>query len=113
MAWALHGSAPSFSKLTCSPKTDPATMRVQQPGLGRRRTLNEKKTQPGADRPQATGGRKKAGRRSFGPRGRQAAGDQRGYLPPWEKPLRGDDPERDKAPKGAQKGKSPPQEDRG
>src|SRR3954469_12250663 len=113
MAWALHGSAPSFSKLTCSPKTDPATMRVQQPGLGRRRTLNEKKSQPGADRPQATRGRRKACRRSFGPRGREAAWDQRGYLPPLEKPLRWDEPERDQAPQGARKGEYPPQEDRG
>src|SRR3954451_5167497 len=35
-----------FGNLTCSPKTDPATMRVQQPGLGRRRTLNEKSHSP-------------------------------------------------------------------
>jgi hypothetical protein len=74
--------------LTCSPKTDPATMRVQSPESGRRRrTLDEEKTQPGADRPQATPGGGKAGCWSYGPGGSQGTRYKRSYLPPLEKPL--------------------------
>ncbi len=59
----------SFESMTWSPKTDPATMRVQQPGSGKRRTLDEEKTQPGADRPQATPGGRKARLRKLLPDG--------------------------------------------
>src|SRR5918996_647139 len=44
--------------VTCSPKTGPATMRVQRPTyLGIRRTLYGQTTLPGADRLQAAPGR--------------------------------------------------------
>lgn len=40
--------------VTCSPKTEPTTMRVRQPGMGRRRTLGEEESaHPEADHPQA------------------------------------------------------------
>src|SRR5215216_3951934 len=53
--------------LTCSPKTDPATMRVQPPTMGTpRRTLYGQTTLPGADRPQATPGGRKAHLRCLG-----------------------------------------------
>ncbi len=40
--------------MTCSPETDPATMRVRRPEMGKRRILNEEETHPRADRAQAT-----------------------------------------------------------
>jgi transposase-like protein len=40
--------------------------------MGRRRTLDEEKTQPGAARPQAALGGGRAGRRCLDPRGRNA-----------------------------------------
>src|SRR5215210_536411 len=55
-------------------------MRVQPPESGRRRRiLDEEKTQPGADRPQAAPGRRKARLGYLGPRGRQGAWRKRGY----------------------------------
>jgi hypothetical protein len=44
-------------KLTCSPKTDPATLRVRRLETSGRRTLDkEQVSRPGADRPQGTEG---------------------------------------------------------
>ncbi|MDQ3302350.1 MAG: restriction endonuclease subunit S, partial [Actinomycetota bacterium] len=44
----------AIATVTCSPKTDPATMRVRRPEMGkRRRTLDEEETHSRADRPQA------------------------------------------------------------
>src|SRR5215207_804005 len=99
--------------VTCSPKTDPVTMRVQSPELGRRRTLDEEKTQPRADRPQATPGGRKTRLGCLGSGSRQGAWRERSDLPPLAKPLRWDEPERDQAPQGARKRERPPQEDRG
>jgi hypothetical protein len=89
--------------LTCPPKTDPATMSVQPPERGRGRTLDEEKTQPGADRLQATPGGRKARLRYLGPGGRQGAWYKRDYQLPLEKPLRWDEYQRDKAPQGGRK----------
>src|SRR5215208_1909792 len=68
--------------LTCPPKTGPATMRVQLPTMGLRRTLYGQTTLTGADRPQAPPGGGKASRWSHGPGDGQGSGHQRGYLPP-------------------------------
>jgi putative transposase len=49
-AFSLRACANRLATLTCSPKTDPATMRVQRPGMGkRRRTLDEEETHPRAE----------------------------------------------------------------
>src|SRR5829696_6616153 len=98
--------------MTCSPKTEPATMRVQSPQSGRRRrTLDEEKTQPRADRPHATPGGRKARLWCLGPGGREGDWRKRSELPPMEKTLQWDKPKRDQAPQGARKGERPPEED--
>src|SRR3712207_6253997 len=74
--------------MTCSPKTDPVAMRVQQPKMGIRRTLYGQTTLTGADRSQAPPSGGKASRWSLGPGGGQGARHQRGYVPPLEKPIR-------------------------
>src|SRR4029453_6947871 len=52
--------------LTCSPETDPATMRVRRPKMGKkRRILDEEETPPRADRAQTPRG----GGRVFWPPG--------------------------------------------
>src|SRR5829696_4052255 len=63
--------------LTCSPGTDPATMRVRRPGMGKRRILDEEETHPRADRAQAARGRGRDGRWGLKPRGRKKARHQR------------------------------------
>src|SRR3954470_22317635 len=88
--------------MTCSPKTDPATMRVRKPETGRkRRTLDEQETHPRSDSPQAARGGPKARRRGSDPRSRQAAWDQRGNLPPLDKSVRRDEGRCYEAPQGA------------
>src|SRR5215203_651854 len=85
---------PTFSEglaLTCSPETDPATMRVRSPEMGTRRILDEEETHPTADRPHAARSGRRAGRRSLGPRDRKEARRPRGDLPSLEKPLRRDE----------------------
>src|SRR5215210_9165590 len=84
-------------RVTCSPETDPATMRVRRPETGGKRTLDERETHPGADRPQAARSGCPARRRGPDPRGRQAVGHQRGNLPPLEEPVRWDEGRRDEA----------------
>src|SRR5829696_2064499 len=99
--------------MTCSPKTDPATMRVQRPQMGRRRrTLDEQQTHPRADHPQAAPGGCRTGRRCLGPRGRKETRHKRGDLPPLEKPLWWHESRCDEAPQGAGGRERPPQEDR-
>src|SRR5687767_4518720 len=86
-------------------------MRVQSPESGRRRrTLDEEKTQPRADRPQATPGGREAWLRCLGSGGRQGAWPKRGDLPLLEEPLRQDESRRDEASQGARKGECPPEE---
>jgi hypothetical protein len=81
-------SLDNFEELTCSPKTDPATMRVRTPERGRnRRTLDEQETHPRTDHPQAAPGGRKAGCRGRNSRGCKAARHQRGDLPPLEESL--------------------------
>src|SRR5215208_473398 len=75
------------SLLTCSPKTDPVTMRVRPSQMGRRMILDEEKTHPGADRSQATPGGRRTGRRGLGPRDHQETRHKRGDLPPLAQPL--------------------------
>jgi hypothetical protein len=77
--------------VTCSPKTDPVTMRVQQPKMGIRRTLYGQTTLTRADRSQAAPSGGKAGRWSLDPGGGQGAQHQRGYVPPLEIPIRWDE----------------------
>src|SRR5215217_4783348 len=98
--------------LTCSPKTDPFTMRVQLSQQSRkRRTLSEENpTHSRADSAQAARSRGEAGHWSFPPAGRQRPRDKRGHLPPLEKPLRSDESKRDQAPQGPRKGELSPQE---
>ena len=97
--------------VTCSPKTDPATMRVRKPETGgRSRTLDEEVTHPRADRPQTARGGPKARRRDLGPRGRQAARHRRSDLPPLEEPIRWHKGRRDEALEGAGEGERPPEE---
>src|SRR5215212_3290030 len=100
--------------MTCSPETDPATMRVRRPEMGkRRRTLDEEETHPRADRAQAARGGGRAGSRGLKPRGRKEAWHQRGYLPPLEEPVRWDESRCDEAPEGAGVREHPLKEDRG
>src|SRR5215218_63560 len=87
-------------------------MRVRLPQMGTRRTLGEDGILPEADRPQATPGGCRIGRRGFGPRGRQETRRQRGDLPPLEEPLRWHEGRCDEAPEGAGGRERPPQEDR-
>src|SRR5215203_378118 len=99
--------------MTCSPKTDPATMRVRQPQTGRRRTLGEEKApHPRADSPHATPGRGGAGRWNHAPGSRQGAWYQRGHLPSVEESLRWYADGLYEAPAGAGEGERSPQEDR-
>ena len=49
-------------EMTCSPKTDPATMRVRKPEMGKRRILDEEETHPRADRAQAARGGRRVSR---------------------------------------------------
>ena len=107
-------SARSASKyvpplITRSAKTDPATMRVQPPESGRRRrTLDEEKTRPRADRPQAAPGGPDARLRCLGPGGRPVARLERGeLLPPPEEPLRQDESQRDQASQRSSKRRTP------
>src|SRR5215210_1670757 len=88
--------------MTCSPKTDPATMRVRPPQMGRRRTLEvEEAAHSRADRPQAAPGGCRTGRRGFGPRDRQETRHKRGDLAPLAQPLWWHEGRRDEAPEGA------------
>src|SRR5215213_3196459 len=96
-------SPSSLVSLTCSPKTDPLTMRVQRPRMGLRRTLYGQTTLTGADRAQAPPSGGKASRWSLDPGGGQGARHQRGYVPPLEKPLRCDEHLGGQAPQGALK----------
>src|SRR5215210_2785657 len=98
--------------MTCSPKTDPATMRVRTSQMGRRRTLDEQEAHSGADRPQAAPGGRRTGCRDFGPRGRQETRHKRGDLPPLAQPLRWHEGRCDQTPQGAGVRECPPQEDR-
>src|SRR5829696_10312039 len=99
--------------MTCSPKTDPATMRVRQPQTGRRRTLGEEKApHPRADSPHAAPGRGGAGRWNHAPGSRQGAWYQRGHLPSVEESLRWYADGLYEAPAGAGEGERSPQEDR-
>src|SRR5215210_8788319 len=76
----------------CSPKTDPATMRVPRPEMVKRRTLEvEEETHPRADRPHAARSGRRAGRRSLGSPDRKEARHQRGDLPSLEEPIRRDE----------------------
>src|SRR5215210_422134 len=87
-------------------------MRVRRPEMGRRRrTLDEEETYPRADRPHAAPSGRRAGRRSFGPRGRQEAGNQRGDLPPLAQPVWRHEGRRDEAPQGVGEGERPLKED--
>src|SRR5687768_7597432 len=96
--------------MTCSPKTDPVTMRVQQPNMGIRRTLYGQTTLPTADRPQAAPSGGKASRWSLDPGDGQGARHQRGYVPPLEKPIRWDELTGGQAAQGAGEGECPPEE---
>src|SRR5215207_1999435 len=98
--------------MTCSPETDPATMRVRRPEMGTRRILDEEETHPTADRPHAARSGRRAGRGSLGPRDRKEARHQRGDLPSLEEPLRWNEGRCDQAPEGAGKGERPLEEDR-
>src|SRR5215216_7364509 len=89
--------------MTCSPKTDPLTMRVQQPKMGIRRTLYGQTTLTGADRAQAPPGGGKASRWSLDPGGGQGTRHKRSYLPSLEKPIRCDEHLGGQAPQGALK----------
>src|SRR5215212_6471959 len=75
--------------MTCSPKTDPATMRVRPLQRSRRRTLYGQTTLSGADHPQAPGCGGEASWQGNSPGGCQRARHQRGYVPPLEESLRG------------------------
>src|SRR5215203_2006775 len=98
--------------MTCSPETDPATMRVRRPEMGTRRILDEEETHPTADRPHAARSGRRAGRGSLGPRDRKEAWHQRGDLPSLEEPLRWNEGRCDQVPEGAGKGERPLEEDR-
>src|SRR5918995_6978073 len=96
--------------MTCSPKTGPVTMRVQEPTMGIRRTLYGQTTLPGADRPQAPPGGGKASRRVRSTGGGQGTRHKRSYLPSVEKPLRCDEHQRSETPQGTGVRERPPQE---
>ncbi len=98
------------TSLTCSPKTGPVTMRVQQPTMGIRRTLYGQKTLPGADHPQAPPSRSEARFRLDGVGGGQGAGYKRGYLPPLEEPVWRDEHQRSETSQGTGVRERPPQE---
>src|SRR5215211_6002323 len=99
--------------VTCSPKTDPVTMRVRQPQkTGVRRTLYGQTTLAGADRSQAPPSGGKAGRWNLDPGGGQGARHKRGYVPSLEKPIRCDEHLGGQAPQGAGGRECSPQEDR-
>src|ERR671910_3637463 len=100
---------PKGLQLTCSPKTDPVTMRVQQPKMGIRRTLYGQTTLSGADRSQAPPSGAKASRWGYGHGGGQGARHQRGYVPPLEKPIRWDELTGGQAPQGAGERECPPE----
>src|SRR5215217_8741638 len=100
----------TVESLTCSPKTGPVTMRVQQPTIGTRRTLYGQTTLPGADRPQAPPGGGKASCRVHSTGGGQGTRRKRSYLPSLEKPLRRDEHQRSQAPQGAGERECSPQE---
>src|SRR5215208_842202 len=100
----------SHRKVTCSPKTGPVTMRVQQPTMGLRRTLYGQTTLTGADRPKTPSGGGKASRWGYGPGGGQGTRHKRSYLPSLEKPLRRDEHQRSQAPQGTGEGECSPQE---
>src|SRR5215207_3197547 len=102
--------ASSPRSVTCSPKTGPATMRVQQPTMGMRRTLYGQTTLTGADRPNAPAGGGKASRWSYGSGGSQGTRHKRSYLPSLEKPVWRDEHQRSEAPQGAGERECPPQE---
>src|SRR5215218_8772821 len=87
-------------------------MRVRPPQAGKRRTLDEEETYPRPDRPLAAPGGRRTGHRSLGPRGRQEARDQRGDLPPLEKPLWRDEGRCDEALEGVGVRERLPEEDR-
>src|SRR5215213_9618628 len=110
---AIGSTRLAVLSLTCSPKTDPATMRVRTSQMGRRRTLEvEEEAHSGADRPQAAPGGCRTGCRDFGPRGRQETRHKRGDLPPLAQPLRRHEGRCHEAPQGAGGRERPPQEDR-
>src|SRR4051794_11544796 len=86
--------------LTCSPKTGPATMRVQQPTMGTRRTLYGQKTLTRADSAQAAPSRSEARFRFHGVGSEQGAGYKPSQLPPLEEPVWRDEHQRSEAPQG-------------
>src|SRR5215204_5614438 len=91
-AHIIHPPKRNSRKLTCSPKTDPVTMRVRPPLWAIRRTLNEENPPyPRADHPHAAPGRGKAGCWNPGPASSQRPRHQRGYVPPLEGSLRRDE----------------------
>src|SRR5215211_3260468 len=97
-------------RLTCSPNTDPVTMRVQQPKMGIRRTLYGQTTLTGADRSQAPPSGGKASRWSLDSGSGQGARHQRGYVPPLEKPIQWDEHLGGQAAQGAGERECPPEE---
>jgi hypothetical protein len=110
---AIYTLDRTHTLLTCSPETDPATMRVRRPEMVKRRTLEvEVETYPRADRPQAAPGGGRAGGGSVDPRGCKEARHKRGDLPPLEKPLWRDESRCDEAPQAAGGRERSPQEDR-
>src|SRR5215203_6866241 len=96
--------------MTCSPKADPVTVRVQRPQIGIRRTPYGHTTLTGADRSQAALSGGQAGRWSLDPGGDQGARHQRGYVPPLEKPIRWDEHLGGQATQGAGERECPPEE---
>ena len=74
------------------PKSWPSTMRVQPSPRNKMRTFDEENpTYIRTDRPHAARGIGKAGRRQLGPRDRQGARHQRGYVPLLGSSLRQDE----------------------
>jgi hypothetical protein len=76
----------------CSPKLDPAVMRVHRPREGTERTFDEREAAyAGAGHSQASGGRPDAVRREGHRRGLPTSGDRRGHVSPVAEPVRGDE----------------------
>src|SRR5215207_463040 len=96
--------------VSCSPKTGPVIVRVQQLTMGIRRTLYGQTTLTGADHPHAPPGGRKASHWGFGPGGGQGTRHKRSYFPPLEEPVRCYEHQRSEAPQGAGEGECSPQE---
>ena len=75
--------------------------------------MKRRTAHPRADHPQAAGSRPAAGRGPGGPRGRQAAGGQRGDLSPLAGPVRRAEGRRRQPPEGAGGRERPAEADRG